>query len=86
MPTIPQRDLRNNPGSVLRRAQAGETFTVTVNGRPVAQLGPLPQPSGPPTAQAFLAAVAATPADRQWAADLYAGRDAERAAAVDPWS
>lgn len=43
MRTIPQKELRNNVGEVLRRAEAGEEFTVTVSGRPVAQLGPLRQ-------------------------------------------
>jgi prevent-host-death family protein len=38
--TIPQKELRNNVGDVLRRAEAGEEFTVTVSGRPVARLGP----------------------------------------------
>jgi prevent-host-death family protein len=37
---IPQKELRNNVGEVLRRAEAGEEFTVTVSGRPVARLGP----------------------------------------------
>lgn len=40
MAVIPQKELRNNVGEVLRRAEAGEEFTVTVAGRPVAQLGP----------------------------------------------
>jgi prevent-host-death family protein len=40
MATIPQKDLRNNVAEVLRRAEAGEEFTITVSGRPVAQLGP----------------------------------------------
>lgn len=40
MPTIPQRELRNNIGDVLRRAEAGEEFTITVAGRPAAHLGP----------------------------------------------
>jgi prevent-host-death family protein len=40
MVTIPQKELRNNVGEVLRRAEAGEEFTVTVAGRPVAWLGP----------------------------------------------
>jgi len=39
--TIPQKELRNNVGEVLRRAEAGEEFTVTVAGRPVARLGPV---------------------------------------------
>jgi len=38
--TIPQKELRNNIGDVLRRAEAGEEFTVTVSGRAVARLGP----------------------------------------------
>jgi prevent-host-death family protein len=41
MATIPQKELRNNVGEVLRRAEAGEEFTVTVAGRPVARLGPV---------------------------------------------
>jgi len=41
MPKIPQKELRNNIGEILRRAEAGEEFTITVSGRPVAELGPL---------------------------------------------
>lgn len=41
VPTIPQKELRNNVGEILRRAEAGEEFNVTVSGRPVAQLGPI---------------------------------------------
>ncbi len=40
MRTIPQKELRNNVGEVLRQAEAGEEITVTVAGRPVARLGP----------------------------------------------
>ncbi len=40
MATIPQKALRNNVSEVLRRAEAGEEFTITVSGRPVAELGP----------------------------------------------
>lgn len=40
MVTIPQKTLRNEIGEVLRRAEAGERFTITVAGRPVAELGP----------------------------------------------
>jgi len=43
--TIPQKELRNNVGEVLRRAEAGERFTITVAGRPVAELGPAPRRS-----------------------------------------
>ncbi len=41
MSEIAQKELRNNIGAVLRRAEAGETLTVTVAGRPVAELGPV---------------------------------------------
>ncbi|HEX5584643.1 type II toxin-antitoxin system prevent-host-death family antitoxin [Gaiella sp.] len=40
---IPQRELRNNAGGVLRAAAAGATFTVTVRGRPVARVVPFDQ-------------------------------------------
>jgi prevent-host-death family protein len=40
MATIPQKELRNNSGDILRRAEGGEHFTITVSGRPVAELGP----------------------------------------------
>ncbi|HSZ13447.1 MAG TPA: type II toxin-antitoxin system prevent-host-death family antitoxin [Solirubrobacteraceae bacterium] len=40
MATIPQKELRNHVGEVLRRAEGGEEITITVAGRPVAQLGP----------------------------------------------
>jgi prevent-host-death family protein len=35
------RELRNNVAAVVRRAAAGERIVVTVDGVPVAQLGPL---------------------------------------------
>ncbi|HEX5983203.1 MAG TPA: type II toxin-antitoxin system prevent-host-death family antitoxin [Solirubrobacterales bacterium] len=41
MPEIPQKQLRNSIGEILRRAEAGEIFTITVSGRPVAELSPL---------------------------------------------
>ncbi|HUZ09116.1 MAG TPA: type II toxin-antitoxin system prevent-host-death family antitoxin [Acidimicrobiales bacterium] len=40
MASIAQKELRNQVGEVLRRVEAGETLTVTVAGRPVAELGP----------------------------------------------
>ena len=39
--SIGVRDLRNNVAAVLRRAAGGERLVVTVDGRPVAMLGPL---------------------------------------------
>ena len=44
---IAQRELRNNIASVLRAAESGESFTITVRGQPVARLVP-PGTSGRP--------------------------------------
>lgn len=41
MTTVPSRELRNDTAGVLRRVEAGERVTVTVNGRPVAELVPV---------------------------------------------
>ena len=38
MPEIASRELRNDTAGVLRRVQAGEAVTITVKGKPVAQL------------------------------------------------
>lgn len=37
---IAQRDLRNDVSDILRQVENGETFVVTVGGRPVAELVP----------------------------------------------
>jgi len=44
MSEVASRELRNDTAGLLRRVQAGEDITVTVNGKPVARLTPL-QPS-----------------------------------------
>jgi len=38
--TIAQRQLRNDSAEIMRRVEAGESFVVTRNGRPVADLVP----------------------------------------------
>jgi prevent-host-death family protein len=84
---IPQRELRNNIAAILRAAEAGTEFTVTVRGRPVARLGPRSQQSarcrcarrGTP------AGAAEAPVDDSFAADITGLRAAE-APAEDPWS
>ncbi len=40
MKTIAQRELRNHSGEILRQAEAGQQFAITVDGRPVAVLSP----------------------------------------------
>jgi prevent-host-death family protein len=68
MATIPQKELRNNVGEVLRRAEAGEQITITVAGRPVAQLGPAKQRQW--VSGQGLRAVWQAPAPRTLAADI----------------
>jgi prevent-host-death family protein len=38
---VASRELRNDTAGVLRRAAEGESVEITVNGKPVAELGPL---------------------------------------------
>jgi prevent-host-death family protein len=38
---VASRELRNDTAGVLRRVEAGEEVTVTVNGRPVAMIVPV---------------------------------------------
>ena len=38
--TISQRELRNDSGAIMRRVEQGESFTVTRNGAPIADLVP----------------------------------------------
>jgi prevent-host-death family protein len=70
--TIPQRELRNNIAAVLRAAEGGQTFTITVRGRPVARLGPThePPPRRVDVDVETLQAILAVPVDGDLAADL----------------
>jgi prevent-host-death family protein len=80
MSTIPQKELRNNVGQVLRRAEAGEQFTITVAGRPVAELGPTRVRQWVGSAQ--LADLWAAPADPTLNQDL----EILGGGLTDPWS
>ena len=81
--TIPQRELRNNVAAVLRAAEAGESFTVTVRGRAVARLIPHTEHGEPRTAvdRATLRRILELPVDDDLARDL----DAAEATIDDPW-
>jgi len=70
--TIAQRELRNNISEVLRAAEAGETFTVTVRGRAVARLVPPGEPGVPrvDVDRATLRRILAGPIDDDLAAEL----------------
>lgn len=81
--TIPQRELRNNISAVLRAAEAGESFTVTVRGHPVARLVP-PGDAGRPRTdvdRATMRRIIAAPLDGSLGAEL----DAAEAPLDDPW-
>jgi prevent-host-death family protein len=83
--TIPQRELRNQIGKVLREVHdQGKTIRVTVNGRPVADLVPVregPRVSVP--GWELLRMLRDTPVDATFAADI-AGMD-EVIPVADPW-
>jgi prevent-host-death family protein len=59
------RELRNNVAAVVRRAAAGERITITVDGVPAAQLGPLSPGTGGPTLDDLVAAGLAQPPGRR---------------------
>ena len=40
MRIITEHELRTQSGEILRQAEAGQQFTITVNDRPIAVLGP----------------------------------------------
>jgi prevent-host-death family protein len=75
--TIPQTALRDNLDDVLRRVEAGEEFTITVAGRPVAHLSPVVRRRW--VSGDALAAVFRTPPPRSLADDLgrFAGQLAD---------
>jgi prevent-host-death family protein len=84
--TIPQRELRNQISDVLRRAESGEHFTITVGGRPVAELGPLAGSHKPAAPGRLAAILAEAPADTAWATQLRRMREDDLAVAQDTWA
>lgn len=85
--TIPQRELRNNIAEVLRDAESGTEFTITVRGRPVARLGPADRPRERRVdvdRETFHTILADTPVDDAFATDI-AGLRADEESVGDPW-
>ena len=85
--TIPQRELRNDIAAILREAEAGTEFTVTVRGRPVAKVVPLEetlQPRRDVDRETLLRIFAESPVDEGWAVELAEMRAAEPPADI-PW-
>ncbi|HEY8813820.1 MAG TPA: type II toxin-antitoxin system prevent-host-death family antitoxin [Candidatus Dormibacteraeota bacterium] len=70
MSDIPARELRNNVSGVLRRVEAGERLRVTVSGRPVAEISPLPSRPRMVSWEAFVAGIEEWRADPKLAEDL----------------
>lgn len=70
MTDVAARELRNDVSGVLRRVEAGERLRVTVSGRPVAELVPLPRREQTMSWEQFTENLAGGLADPQLAADL----------------
>jgi prevent-host-death family protein len=86
--TIPQRELRNDIAAILREAEAGTEFTVTVRGRAVARLGPveeMPKPRRDVDRETLRRFFERNPPDEAWAADLAEMRAAQPPI-DDPWN
>ncbi len=78
MKTIQQRDLRNDSGKVLAAVEAGESFTITRNGKPVAELKPLAPRTFVPIAELARTSVRLPHIDyNEWRDDLDAMIDQE---------
>ncbi len=73
------RELRQQASELVRKAEAGETITVTVSGREVAELGPVHRHRW--RSSADLGALFSGPADHEWAAD----RDLVEDSPLDPF-
>lgn len=63
MTVVAARELRNNTRAVLDRVEAGEDVTITVDGRPVAVLRPVPRKRRSMPKAEFLARFGDRPAD-----------------------
>lgn len=78
--TIRQSDLRNDNAAIMRRVANGESFVVTVNGRPVADLMPHQRESSRrrfvPATELAEAFAALPPVDAEaWMRDIREGAD-----------
>lgn len=64
LPRVGIRELRNQVAAVVRRAAAGERVVITVDGQPVAMLGPLSVGPEGPTIDDLVAAGLLVPPNR----------------------
>jgi prevent-host-death family protein len=70
MDQVASRDLRNRTRTVLDRVAAGESVTITVDGRPVAVLGPVARRPRWLGREEFVGGVVAHQADAGLAGEL----------------
>ena len=78
--SITQRELRNSSGEIMRELDRGQSFVVTWNGVPVAELTPIRRGHFVKTANVLAAVAGTEPVDyRVLRADLDAAAD------HDPW-
>lgn len=70
MTEVASRQLRNDTRGLLRRVEAGEDVTITVDGRPVAVLRPLASGSRWMSGREFARRLAGSQADARLAAEL----------------
>ncbi|MGI9097084.1 MAG: type II toxin-antitoxin system Phd/YefM family antitoxin, partial [Solirubrobacteraceae bacterium] len=82
---MPQRELRNNVRDVLRRAASGERFTITVAGRPVAELEPPGGRDRAATLADLQELLDAMLVDARWVDEHGRWRDDDPAAGGDPY-
>jgi prevent-host-death family protein len=68
---LPIRRLRNEVSAVVRAAEAGARYVVTVDGRPVAELGPTHRRRWVDRSQ--VDRLLASPTDAAWGDDLSTG-------------
>jgi prevent-host-death family protein len=80
MSTVGVRELRQNASEILREVEAGEPATVTVAGRPVAQIVPIRAEQW--TTWERVQAVFTSPTDPSWDAER---RDFGATGVDDPW-
>lgn len=80
MSEVGLREMRQNASELVRRAQAGEQFMITVAGRPAAMLGPI----GPRAWRQWndVADIFGIRADEEWEHD----RELLDHSVDDPWS
>lgn len=81
MSTVGVRELRQNASEILREVEAGEPATVTVAGRPVAQIVPIRAERW--TTWDRIRQVFDTPTDPDWDAER---REFGAPGLADPWA